>query len=37
MYFDDIKLVKSNYIDNGLCAENINNPKLTKFMTNDGK
>lgn len=25
IYFDDIKLVKSNYVDNGLCAENINN------------
>ena len=25
IYFDDIKLVKSDYVDNGLCAENTNN------------
>jgi len=25
IYFDDIKLVKSNYVDNGLCATNTNN------------
>ena len=24
IYFDDIKLVKSNYVDNGLCADNLN-------------